>query len=239
VQPEEELLCLNKPFCLSRLPFVKASPPIQSGQTHSADWGHGACEIQQPKDPAEERKRLARLYRKARRWKARNPKIMTQGALRVFEALCFDFANVYTGQLFPSHATIAKRCGLGITCVKEALMGGNRQSFPRRAIESVPEGRIYASAARQTLGTGLHRPARQASQSAPDSRHQGNRDETRRYYCRLRLHESQACGAPFRQRGSRNNEEERPCQKTSRKNSGFRRSQKNSSKNTVKSVSTE
>src|ERR1700733_3067821 len=86
-----------------------------------ADWGFGAREIQPPKHPTEERKRLARLYRKARRWKARNPKIMTQGALRVFEALCFDFANVHTGQLFPSHSTIAKRCGLGITCVKDAL----------------------------------------------------------------------------------------------------------------------
>src|SRR3984885_15891535 len=39
-----------------------------------ADWGFGAREIQPPKHPTEERKRLARLYRKARRWKARNPK---------------------------------------------------------------------------------------------------------------------------------------------------------------------
>ncbi len=108
------------------LPFTPSFPKGKSPypvwtNSQRADWGFGAREIQPPKHPTEERKRLARLYRKARRWKARNPNVMTQGALRVFEALCFDFANVHTGQLFPSHATIAKRCGLGVTCVKDAL----------------------------------------------------------------------------------------------------------------------
>src|SRR6202012_384076 len=77
--------------------------------------------IQPPTSPAAERKRLAGMYRKARAWRSRNPRIMTQGALRVYESLCFDFANTHTGALFPSHSTIAKRCGLGITCVKDAL----------------------------------------------------------------------------------------------------------------------
>lgn len=113
--PRQAILPLIPSFRRGKSPY-----PVWTN-SQRADWGIGAREIQPPQNPAEQRKRLARLYRQARRWKARNPRIMTQGALRVFEALCFDFPNVHTGQLFPSHATIAKRCGLGLTCVKDAL----------------------------------------------------------------------------------------------------------------------
>ena len=111
---------------LAFLPFTPSFHPTKSPypvwtNSQRADIGLGAREIQPPASPAAERKHLARLYRKARKWKAKDPRIMTQGALRVFECLCFDFANATTGQLFPSHATIAKRCGIGITCVKDAL----------------------------------------------------------------------------------------------------------------------
>src|ERR1700679_1641583 len=102
---------------MTKQAFLPFTPCFRRGKSPYPVWTNsqradvviGAREIQPPKDQTEERKRLARLNRKARRWKARNPKIMTQGALRVFEALCFDFANVHTGQLFPSHATIARR----------------------------------------------------------------------------------------------------------------------------------
>jgi len=113
--PNRELLPFQPEIAFGRSPY-----PVWR-RSQRADISYGARDIKPPKDPSAERQHLARIYRKARKWKMRNPKIMTQGTLRVLEALCFDFANAFTGKLFPSHATIAKRCGLGTTCVKEAL----------------------------------------------------------------------------------------------------------------------
>lgn len=89
-----------------------------------------------------ERKRLAKLYRKAKAWKSRNPRIMPQSAIRVLEALCFDFPNIYTGKLFPSHAAIARKAGLAVSTVKEALNKLHELGilqWQRRCVESLQE----------------------------------------------------------------------------------------------------
>ena len=67
------------------------------------------------------RKQQLKNYRKARRWKRDNPRIMTHATLRVYETLCFDFPQHITGELFPSKKTIAKASGVHVDTVEEAL----------------------------------------------------------------------------------------------------------------------
>jgi len=102
------------------LPKTYASHAVWSGSMRVDNYEEVKATGRQI-PPAIMRKRLLKIYRAARQWRAEKPKTMTQGALRVLESLCTDFPNIHTGRLFPTIATIARKCGLGTTCVKRAL----------------------------------------------------------------------------------------------------------------------
>ncbi len=130
------------------LPFTPALKPTKSpyavwqGSRRVPRFGEMREHTAHSNRPAVERKRLAKIYRKAKAWKARNPRIMAQSAIRVLESLCFDFPNIYTGQLFPSHASIAHKTGLAVSTVKEALNKLRELGilqWQRRCVESLQE----------------------------------------------------------------------------------------------------
>lgn len=73
------------------------------------------------------KKAATRLYHKARAWNraakvaGRYGGALGSSALRVLEALIFDFLNYASGRLDPSYESIARKTGLGRSTVAEAL----------------------------------------------------------------------------------------------------------------------